>query len=236
MLKLARKYHKWLMVFVGAQFLIWACTGLYMVSMNIHFIHGESMVDQQKEPLNLKNVQVSMTDLLERFPNATRIKLQDFMGRPVYRFNDGKNGKVVMDAQKGRILPQVSELKAREIALHYYAQSNQIKRVTLFRDALNMPPELSGRHLPFWQVTFDGLASPTLYISQQTGAIVTKRHNFWRLFDWMWRFHIMDYDDGENVSNGFLFIVALLGFVASILGAILTYHKVLKRKRKNALA
>ena len=66
--------------------------------------------------------------------------------------------------------------------------------------------------------------------------MVTKRHDFWRLFDWMFRFHVMDYDDGENVSNWLLFVFALLAVFATCSGLVLSYFKVIKpliNKRKN---
>jgi len=51
----------------------------------------------------------------------------------------------------------------------------------------------------------------------------------------MWRFHIMDYDDGENVSNWFLFLVATLGLMAAIAGAVLTYYRVLSPNKKGVI-
>ena len=51
----------------------------------------------------------------------------------------------------------------------------------------------------------------------------------------MWRFHIMDYDDGENVSNWFLFLVAISGLIAAILGAILTYFRVVLPNKSEAV-
>ena len=91
------------------------------------------------------------------------------------------------------------------------------------------------RHLPFWQIKFEGFSTPTLYVGQHTGDIVAKRHNYWRLFDWMWRFHIMDYDDGENVSNWFLFLVATMGLLAAFSGAVLTFYRVALPNKNGAV-
>jgi hypothetical protein len=48
------------------------------------------------------------------------------------------------------------------------------------------------------------------------------------LFDWMFRLHIMDYGDDEDVSNWLLFFIASLGFFAAFSGLVLTYFKVIK--------
>jgi hypothetical protein len=44
LLKISRKSHKWLMLFVGVQFVIWSITGVYMVLFDIDYIHGDSLV------------------------------------------------------------------------------------------------------------------------------------------------------------------------------------------------
>ena len=73
----------------------------------------------------------------------------------------------------------------------------------------------------FLDQCLDDLAGTTFYIQQATGQIVTRRHNVWRAFDWMWRLHIMDYDDGENVANPLLLVLAVLAIVAIISGILL---------------
>lgn len=221
-LKKARKYHRWLMAGVGVQFLFWSITGVYMVSMNIHYIHGESLVKDDDEKLDLGSIEFPMSALVAEYPNARAISLTQRMGAPIYIFTKGAN-TFSIDAITGAQLPKLNEAAAIAIARYHYAASDEITGSRLIRFSSDMPEELSSRHLPVWQVTFDNVAAPTFYISQQTGEIVTKRHHYWRLFDWMWRFHIMDYDNGENVKNGFLFFVAAIGVIAALLGAALTY-------------
>jgi len=234
LLKVSRKLHKWLMLFIGIQFLFWSITGLYMVSMDIHYIHGESLQDKKSQKLNLNKVSYSINALLQAYPDAKAIKLVKFMGLQVYHFTVEED-KLVINATTGKRLPLVDQESAKNIANYYYSGAEDIASNKLISSAKNMPAELSPRHLPVWQVTFNHFAQPTFYISQQTGAIVTKRHDYWRLFDWMWRFHIMDYDDGENVANWFLFVVALFGCLAALTGAVLTYFRVIRSKNQGAL-
>jgi uncharacterized iron-regulated membrane protein len=216
----ARKYHRWLMAAVGLQFLLWTLTGVYMVSMNIHYIHGESLIKPKSTALNLSSVNVSMAQLFAQYPNATQLTLTQSMGSPIYIVSTGSS-KFIVDGSTGARKPDINEQAAREIAHYHYVKSDAIKNTRLIQSSSEMPAELSSRHLPVWQIVFEGIANPTFYVSQKTGEIVTKRHDYWRLFDWMWRFHIMDYDDGENVANWFLFIVAALGVVAALSGGLL---------------
>ena len=235
MLRTARKYHKWLMAFVGIQFLFWSITGVYMVTMDIHYIHGESLAKNEEAKIDITSVDYSIAELAADYPEAGQVRLTQSMGKPLYSFINGEHGKVAIDAETGAVRPLVDEIRAKEIARYYYEMNHVIDSIRLIQSVTGMPAELSPRHLPVWRVTFDQFARPTFYISQQTGAIVAKRHDYWRLFDWMWRFHIMDYDDGENVSNWFLFLVAILGLMAAVTGAVLTYFRVFSANKKGVI-
>jgi hypothetical protein len=124
-------------------------------------------------------------------------------------------------------------MMAVKLAKHYYSADDEISEIELLTD--NPPFELSKRHLPVYRINFDAFASPSLYINANSGKVVTKRHEFWRLFDWVFRFHIADYQDGEP-DNLLLFWLSILGLFAAMTGLILTYYRVLKNKRKRSNA
>ena len=222
------------MTFIGIQFLIWAVSGLYMVTMDIHYIHGETLIKKQQRALELTEAAYSLNTLVADYPQASGISLVSRMDDQVFVFSNGDQGKIALDAATGVQMPAINESTAQQIARFHYAGVAEITATRLITSASDMPTELSARHLPVWQVTFDELAEPTFYINQNTGILVIKRHNYWRIFDWMWRFHIMDYDDGENVSNWFLFVIALLGISAVITGAVLTYYRVFRSQNREA--
>ncbi|WP_448569101.1 PepSY domain-containing protein [Thalassotalea ganghwensis] len=230
-----RKYHKWLMAFIGIQFLFWSITGVYMVSMDIHYIHGESLATDEQAKVDVTSLSYSFADLLANYPKAKGITLSQRLGVPVYTFIDSENGKVVIDANTGLVQPLIDETRAKEIANFYYSHAHGIDSVSLISAVSELPAELSPRHLPVWRVTFDSYITPTFYISQHTGSLVAKRHDYWRLFDWMWRFHIMDYDDGENIANWLLLLVASLALLAALSGAMLTYFRVISPKKRKVM-
>jgi uncharacterized iron-regulated membrane protein len=232
MIKLARKYHKWLMLLVGLQFFIWGISGLYMVTMNIHYIHGESLLKttQSSDELALENVNVDLNHIVTQYPSATNIELTKLLGNPIVKLTMGSNNIIILlDPETGKVVPNITSTIAKQIAKNKYAFNHDISSVQLIE--FDPPAELAVRHLPVWQVNFDHFSNPTFYISKYSGQVVTKRHHYWRIFDWMWRFHIMDYDDGENVANWFLFVVALLGIISTFAGLILTYVHVIKKHR-----
>ena len=225
----SRKYHKWLMLFVGVQLLIWSITGAYMVVMDIHYIHGDSLVATKQKAIDVGDVKYSLRQLLADHNEAVNVKLGMLLNQTVYRFNVGDH-KVIVSAFDGRQLSPIDKTLAISIAQDKYTNSNAlVDHVQLI--TANPPRELSGRHLPAWRVDFDDFASPSFYISANSGQLVTKRHSYWRIFDWMFAFHVMDYVD-EAADNKLLLVFTVLAFIASMFGLILTYFRLMPQQNK----
>jgi len=139
---------------------------------------------------------------------------------------------VTISARDGQQLSPINESLATDIAKHNYANKNaMITSVQLITE--DPPRELSARYLPVWRIDFDDFASPSFYISANSAQLVTKRHSFWRIFDWMFAFHVMDYID-ESPDNKLLLIVSILAFIASIFGLILTYYRLAPAQKKRS--
>ena len=226
--KTSRKIHKWLMLLLSIQFLIWSISGLYMVVFDIDYIHGDSVISEDKSVIDHQKINYSFSDLLIDYPSAKKVELSTFLGASVYRFtveSGQRHYKVMLDSENGKKLPDINETMAIKIANYHYRGDAAIRDILLLTQ--NAPFELSSRYLPVWRVNFDDFASSTLYISVQSGKVVTKRHQFWRIFDWMFSFHVMDYED-EDPANSLLLWVALLSLLAVISGLVLTYYRVIK--------
>lgn len=227
----SRKYHKWLMLFIGLQFVVWSVSGTYMVLMDIDYIHGDSLVAEQKQTIAPEQVGYSFKQLLAEYPQASKIKLGLMLKQVVYRFSLNKE-LVTISAKDGQQLSPINERLATEIAKQNYTnKAAEITSVSLITE--NPPRELSARHLPVWRVDFDDFASPSFYIGASSAQLVTKRHSFWRIFDWMFAFHVMDYID-ESPDNKLLLIVSLLAFLASIFGLVLTYYRLAPAQKKRS--
>lgn len=202
-----------------------------MVTTDIHFIHGEELGQQQYQHLSTVP-KFSFQQLLNEHPNATHISLHARDESMVYQFKKQTHWHVI-DANNGTEIAPISKTRAEQIAVSFLTAPLEIKQSILLTQ--QAPAELSQRHLPSWQVTFSHWSQPTLYIHQVTGDVLTKRHAYWRIFDWMWRFHIMDYDNGENVNNMLLTMISLISLIATLLGAILSFTWVKKKMKKRLL-
>lgn len=222
---LSHKFHKWLMLFIGAQFVIWSVTGAYMVFFDIDYIHGDSLIINHQNKIKSENLAYSSPTLFQQYPQAKNLSVSMLVNREVYRFNIAKQAFIV-DAQSGERLSPLNQNAAITIAKHLYSGDGKVLNAELIATSPHFG--LSARHLPVWQVNFDNFASPSLYISVSSGKVVSKRHQLWYLFDWMFRLHIMDYGDDEDVSNWLLFFIASFAFFAAFSGLVLTYFKVAK--------
>ena len=226
------------MLFVGLQFVIWSVSGAYMVIFDIDYIHGDSLVKNEQIHLKSGQIQYSIATLYDDYPKATQVELSSLLGKAVYRFNTD-NKKYLLSADTGKPIAPINENLAARIAKYHYVQvKSTIKRIHLITE--NPPFELSARHLPVWRIDFDDFASPSFYISENTGQLVTQRHNFWRLFDWMFSFHVMDYIE-EDATNKLLLVFIVFSLIACLFGLVLTYFSLIKRDsnsrkrvRKNA--
>ncbi|MFD2165708.1 PepSY domain-containing protein [Thalassotalea euphylliae] len=220
----AATLHKWLMAAVGIQLLIWSITGLYMVAMDIHYIHGDTLVKNNHTYVDTTSVKLDLSAILKRYPKAQKIRLSNLNHIPVYRFHS-EDKHVIVDARNGKVLSPISEQLAIELAVAEFTGSAEVISAQLITE--QPPYELSARHLPVWQVAFADDIGSILYVGVNNGEVVTKRHQYWRLFDWMFRFHIMDYQDSD-IANNLLRVVAFITLLASLAGALLVYMRVVK--------
>jgi len=227
---IARRIHKWLALFVGVQVLLWTMTGLYMVSVPLGIIHGDHLVRAPREqPYPLAEI-LDPAQLAARYPGVHALRLQRLIDRPVYVVETAA-GVQLLDARTGAVLPPPSEQAIRALARRWYTGTEPITEVTLLSKA---PFEMQARTPPLWRVEFEGWGKPTLYFSPQTGELLGRRHELWRIFDFAWMLHIMDYDDRSDVNNPLLRVATWTAAAMAISGAWLLVWSFSGRKRAKA--
>lgn len=218
----SRTLHKWLSLFVGLQLVLWMVSGFYMVVVDLDFIHGDPLVRNLRVPLAEDLPKVSFGEVASRYGGVTHVSLRALPGftAPVYEITTN-GGKVLVDASDGRQLSPIAEARIRDLARQYYAGTGKPVALTLIeRDA---PLEIQSRPLPLWRVDFDDWLETSLYVHPDTGALVTRRHRFWRWFDFLWMLHILDFDTRTDMNNGLLRATTIMGLVTVLSGGWLLY-------------
>jgi hypothetical protein len=220
--KTLRSWHKWLGLLLGIQLLIWSLSGFYMVALNIDFIHGDHLIRAQLRALERVDGVLTIPQLAEKYPELLSARLTTLpdLAHPVYELvtNDSR---MTIDAVSGEALSPFSQDKIEELAMHYYAGDGRVVAATLL-DAT--PVEARGRRAPLWRVDFDDRFDASLYLDPDSGALVTRRHRWWRLYDTFWMLHLMDYgDERDDVNNKLLRTVASAATITAITGLWLLY-------------
>ncbi|MEL7309454.1 MAG: hypothetical protein AAGK05_17435, partial [Pseudomonadota bacterium] len=86
-----------------------------------------------------------------------------------------------------------------------------------------------------WQVSFDDWLTTTLYLDSLTGKVITVRSTLWRIFDFFWMLHIMDYDERENFNNPLLISFSATSVLFCITGIILLLQNIRLKRKKPAI-
>ncbi|MFP5329094.1 MAG: PepSY domain-containing protein [Alphaproteobacteria bacterium] len=223
--------HKWLGLFIGLQVVIWSLSGLYMTAIHIDIIHGDHLVRELPGP---KIPASALADpvAVAAANGASAMRLTLLGGQPAYVLS-AEAGERVVDARSGRPLPPPDEAEIRRIATATYTGTEPIASIRLIEE---IPGEIRGRKPPLWRVEFDHWNKPTLYFSPTTGELLTRRHELWRIFDFVWMLHIMDYDERENVNNTLLRVFTWGAVLMALSGAWLLLFSFPKKKKKKAQA
>ncbi len=85
--------------------------------------------------------------------------------------------------------------------------------------------EYRGRSLPLYKVeTIDeDNKKINVYLDPYSEKIVAIRSNQWRVWDFMWGIHIMDWNERDNIGNIFLKIFSILALLSAISGIYLFF-------------
>ena len=227
----ARKTHKWLGLFIGLQVVIWSLSGLYMTVVHIDTIHGDHLIRRCR---STPSMLASLADPLT-VAAAIRRNGSGWHGCAtglIYVVN-GDAGETVVDARNSKPVPPPTEAKSARSQDATYTGNEPIASAALITE---IPGEIRGRKPPLWRVEFDHWNKPTLYFSPTTGELVSRRHELWRIFDFVWMFHIMDYDERENVNNALLRTFTWGAVLMALSGAWLLLFAFPRKKKKKKAA
>ncbi|KUJ83563.1 hypothetical protein AWR36_006820 [Microbulbifer flavimaris] len=214
-----RKLHQWIFLAIGLQALLWVASGFYMVVVNLDFIHGDHLVRNLREPLpEFSRPLYPTAQLISRSDGVKSVKLKAIQGQPFYIMQNSQ-GEHLYDAFTGNKAPTIDAPRASQLARHFYAGEGMVTSTRLITE--NPPTEIPARILPVWRIDFDDRFGTSFYIDPDTGTLITRRHDYWRAFDFFWMLHIMDYDERADVTNPVLRLLILSSLVGVLSGAAL---------------
>lgn len=221
-LRNAVRLHKWLALLIGLQVFLWLLGGLVMSALPIEQVRSEHNIAQHPPLAASAEALIPLSDAtrsagLETVDEAV---LTAITGMPVWRLQSA-GLTVLVNAETGESLSPVSEPLARAIAEHDFAPEAEIVSSVLLAD----PPSEYAPGGPVWQVIFADEGNTRLYVDPDSGLVRARRSDTWRLFDFFWRLHVMDYDDGEDFNHPLLVISAALGLAVALAGLVILFFR-----------
>ena len=151
-------------------------------------------------------------------------------GRTVWELQ-GSEGRplILADPLDGALIPPVTAEEAERIALVDFRHPAQVVE-TVWIEA-DPPLEFRGGRLPVWQVVLDHPKKVNLYIDPVNGEVLSRRSRKWRIFDFFWMLHIMDYGEREDFHHPLLTAAALLAVLSALSGILLWGYRIFRRRR-----
>src|SRR5688572_20191574 len=217
-MRFLRKLHKWLGLIIGLQVVLWAASGLMFAWLDHDAVDAAGSV-RAVEPAVLSSTMVKTepaTWLGDYAPqelyDVRAILLAD---RWVWRVE--LQDRVELRSVKNGAWVNVDEAWLRRLALERYAGGGRLITATLQTE-----PDIASRASgPVWQAQFDDAQRTALYFAADDGHFIAARTATWRLYDFFWMLHTMDYIGRDNFNNPLIITIGMATLWLSISGIAL---------------
>lgn len=235
-----RRSHRYLGVLLGIQFILWTIGGLYFSWNNIDEVHGD--FQRKRQPLLSSGIQlVSPSVVLDsikkvhRIDSLVSIQLIDILGEPYYQircvtaFHNMENHtdhqglmNHLANAQTGMLRNPLSEQEAIAVAKRHFVGDAKVIKIEKV-DSIHPHHEYRSGELPAYAVSFEHPTKTTVYVATELGTVQKFRNDKWRVFDFLWMLHTMDYEGRDNFGNILLRVFSIFGLITVLSGFLLYF-------------
>jgi len=220
-----RKLHKWVGLIVGLQLVLWSVSGLMFAWLDHHSVSGEALQASPAPPLLPAGQPLSEpAEWVGQHSGQTlhEIRLQAIGDKWVYRVAhaDGAELRRAADGSPYAIDAGTAGALARS----HYAGHGPLRKVTYVPG-----PTLETRKFgATWKAEFADEAGTAVYVEADSGAFAALRTDTWRVFDFFWMLHTMDYAGRDNFNNPLVILIGTAGLWIALTGLLLVF-RVFKR-------
>lgn len=217
--RISGKVHKWLALLMAIQILFWFVSGLFFAVFPIERVRSEHLIAEASSvsiPLDQAAAGLQRLAAAGARPGE-KIELRSMMGRPVALVTAGSARPRLYDLGSGTQLSPIPVALAVSIAERDHIGDDRAAAVELVTAA---SPEYRGA-LPAWRVDLEGNNAVSVYVAADTGAVSARRSTLWRVYDFLWSLHIMDFRNHEDFNTPLLIVATALALVMVVTGIIL---------------
>jgi hypothetical protein len=216
---IVRNTHKYLSFFISIQLLLWTISGIYFAFNKIENVRGEQYRLQSPSNHSFKNIEFEI-------PEATSAVVKKRLDKTIIAASTNAGMRYFDEA--GDPLKKISSDEAKQIV----AKNTLLNPIAVEEiNESKKGSEYRGRQLPIYKVIARNVNDKEVnaYLNIFSGDIVAIRSAQWRIWDLMWGFHIMDWQERDNIDNLLLKIFSILALISSLSG-ILLFFKIDTRK------
>lgn len=212
-----RKLHKWLGLIVGLQLILWTASGVMFAWLDHHEVMAEHIVSPTPSVLLPAKAVAGPSAWLASYPPGSiyELRLGSVLDEPIWRIELADRVEMRSAVDGARV--QLDEPRVRRLALAHYVGEGRLEAIT-YQSASSLETRKSGA---VWQVRFDDAQRTALYFAADDGHFVAARNSSWRLFDFFWMLHTMDYAGRDNFNNPLVITVATGALWLSLSGLLL---------------
>lgn len=215
--RLAGTIHKWLALLLLVPILFWFVSGLFFAVAPIETVRSEHRIAKQTPvPLRVEDAAFGLARISGAVETAEKIELRTLLGRPVAAVTGAAKRPLLFDLASGRLISPLPAAAAARIAERDLAGDERPRGVVRVTEN---SPEYRGP-LPAWRVDFT-TANRSIYVAADTGQVTSRRSTLWRVFDFLWSLHILDFKEHEDINNPLLVVTSALGLMIIASGIIL---------------
>ena len=218
---------------IGVQLLLWFSSGLLMSILPIEQVRGEHLVARDSAATLAPAQEFSSpASVLRAAPGPVReLRYTTLLGQPVAELTMADGTVRMHDARSGLPMPGIDAPFAVRVArAGYRGPGAPVASVVLARAAST---EFRGK-LPVWRVEFEDAETTRVFVSPENGRIVGVRTGAWRLYDFFWGLHIMDWKNHENFNTPWMMAFAAGGLIMAVAGMVLLYMRWPRRRRRQS--
>lgn len=216
--------HRWVSLVALLQLLVWTATGLFFAIVPIQRIRGEDRT-AKAEPAPIPWDRVGALPAAA-LAGAEEVQLRVVDGRPLLLAR-GERGarRWAVDAATGE--PHAFDAAAAErLARADQTGGPAALRVERVEEAEG---EYRGRPVPAWRVDLDDGRGTRVYVDAATGAVTARRNGLWRVYDFLWGLHIMDWREREDFNHAWLVAFAVLGLATVVTGSVVWVARAVRK-------
>ena len=213
-----RKLHKWLGLIIGLQVVLWAISGVVFAWLDRDDVDGAGTLRTTAPTVLLPTlVRTEPATWLADYPakDLYDVRAVSLADRWVWRVE--LRDRVELRAIEDGTPVKVDEAWLRRLALDRYGGDGRLVAAT-WQARADIASRAKGA---VWQAQFDDPQRTALYFAADDGHFIAARTASWRLYDFFWMLHTMDYWGRDNFNNPLIVTIGMAALWLSISGALL---------------